>query len=523
VIKLNELIDVIRNKNLKNLISNATKQYITLLEESDDGMTLIDEMGHLELFNSAMEKLTGYSQKEAKMFIDFTLLMYPDSTSRKQVLNGFSNLSKSGDTFEMETTITTKDKKRKSVLVLTKLINLNKRRLFLSTYHAMTQYNPIKIQFGNDTNGISNDSRIFTNNEQEMINNDCCHQNHIYQSILEEKHLMDQQTESHHSHLDQDINFPNPETVCSNEPNLQPRMLQRLDNIKEKLVTQYIDLFDFAPVGYFILDCQGRIQKVNLTGKCLLGHVNTWLINKQFMLFVSKEFRCTFNKFLDQVFIHKNTATCETVLLKNENLPFWVRIIAKTVKGGKECYIVVMDIDERKKTEKDHIKQLNLFYACNLINQEAMKRGPLQNMARTFLTVAEVLTLSTCGFIGQINKNGFFDVLVFSNPEWDDSVIPTSENVKMFQNLDFNGLWGKTLKVGISKIVNTPRSDSDEIRFLEGFPLINSYLGVPLKHNGRILGMIALANKQGGYNPDDQRTIEILSQVFVGTVYQHLS
>ena len=34
---------------------------------------------------------------------------------------------------------------------------------------------------------------------------------------------------------------------------------------------RYSDLYDFAPVGYFSLDEQGRILEVNLTGATLLG------------------------------------------------------------------------------------------------------------------------------------------------------------------------------------------------------------------------------------------------------------
>ena len=33
----------------------------------------------------------------------------------------------------------------------------------------------------------------------------------------------------------------------------------------------YYDLFDFAPVGYFLWDAEGRILAVNLAGAALLG------------------------------------------------------------------------------------------------------------------------------------------------------------------------------------------------------------------------------------------------------------
>ncbi len=39
----------------------------------------------------------------------------------------------------------------------------------------------------------------------------------------------------------------------------------------EAILAQYTDLYDFAPVGYFTLERDGAIRRVNLTGARLLG------------------------------------------------------------------------------------------------------------------------------------------------------------------------------------------------------------------------------------------------------------
>lgn len=44
----------------------------------------------------------------------------------------------------------------------------------------------------------------------------------------------------------------------------------------------YMDLYDFAPVGYFTLDRQGLITGVNLTGAALLGEERTSLLGRPF-------------------------------------------------------------------------------------------------------------------------------------------------------------------------------------------------------------------------------------------------
>ena len=50
---------------------------------------------------------------------------------------------------------------------------------------------------------------------------------------------------------------------------------------------KYIDLYDFAPVGYFTFDTCGLIREVNLTGAQLLGIERALLVNKPFAGFIA--------------------------------------------------------------------------------------------------------------------------------------------------------------------------------------------------------------------------------------------
>ncbi len=50
---------------------------------------------------------------------------------------------------------------------------------------------------------------------------------------------------------------------------------------------RFVDLYDFAPVGYFTLGQDGRIGEVNLTGAALLGVERKSLLNRPFSKFVA--------------------------------------------------------------------------------------------------------------------------------------------------------------------------------------------------------------------------------------------
>jgi two-component system sensor histidine kinase UhpB len=50
---------------------------------------------------------------------------------------------------------------------------------------------------------------------------------------------------------------------------------------------RFVDLYEFAPVGYFTLDVEGRISEANLTGSALFGSQRKALLGRRFERFVA--------------------------------------------------------------------------------------------------------------------------------------------------------------------------------------------------------------------------------------------
>ena len=55
----------------------------------------------------------------------------------------------------------------------------------------------------------------------------------------------------------------------------------------EEAYDQYADLFDFAPVGYLLLDEEGIVKNINLTACILLGTVRADIKDKSFYTYLS--------------------------------------------------------------------------------------------------------------------------------------------------------------------------------------------------------------------------------------------
>ena len=52
---------------------------------------------------------------------------------------------------------------------------------------------------------------------------------------------------------------------------------------------KYLDLYEFAPLGYFMLTGKAMVAEVNLTGATLLGAERSKLISQRFSKFVDEK------------------------------------------------------------------------------------------------------------------------------------------------------------------------------------------------------------------------------------------
>ena len=141
------------------------------------------------------------------------------------------------------------------------------------------------------------------------------------------------------------------------ELEMQNAELKRAQEELELSRNKYVELYDFAPVGYFTIDAQGRIEGVNLTGAHLLGIERGLLLKRPFISFIAEAAdREIFSKHRKEVFQKQGNQTCEIRLKRKDGTAFYAQLLslAKENIDGKAGDIVttIIDITERKKTEK---------------------------------------------------------------------------------------------------------------------------------------------------------------------------
>lgn len=125
------------------------------------------------------------------------------------------------------------------------------------------------------------------------------------------------------------------------------------------LLTEFSDLYDFAPIGYFIIGHDGVIKRANLTGASLLGMERAGLIGRAFRNFVSSESRAIFAALLSRLeaVADGGTDSCEVTLTRARHSPIFARINAVVTEAKQTYRMVAIDISNRIRLESERQKQ----------------------------------------------------------------------------------------------------------------------------------------------------------------------
>ncbi len=138
------------------------------------------------------------------------------------------------------------------------------------------------------------------------------------------------------------------------ELEMQNEELLRARAAAQEASDKYQDLFDFAPIGYFLLDEQGRILEINLAGAAQLGLERSKAVNRRLQEHVAAQSRARFAEFLKGVLESDRRQTCEIQLQRNEEPVYAVveGVRAHDASESDLLRIMVTDITDRKSAEE---------------------------------------------------------------------------------------------------------------------------------------------------------------------------
>ena len=162
------------------------------------------------------------------------------------------------------------------------------------------------------------------------------------------------------------------------ELEMQNEELLRAQAAAVEASEKYYDLFDFAPVGYFLWDHEGRILEVNLAGAALVGLDRGVLVQKRFGQFLALECRAAFADFCTRVLSGDAKQTCEAKILKESKAVDVLieGVAARDLPGQpRHCRAAVVDITQQKRA--------NELAAANQALVEAKAAAEAANVAKS--------------------------------------------------------------------------------------------------------------------------------------------
>ncbi len=175
---------------------------------------------------------------------------------------------------------------------------------------------------------------------------------------------------------------------------------------------------------------------------------------------------------------------------------------------------ISVDITERKLAEEKIEKKRSILENINKIFQRTLSSRTERELAVTCLKIMEEATGSHFSLCGEVNERGLFDTLAYTIADTDAVKMPEGEVWQTSLNEEIAGVWARPLTEGRGLIIENPPLSSVSAVIPTGPIRIISYMGVPLKRDHQIVGLVAVANKEGGYDSDDMEVLEILSIAF---------
>jgi PAS domain S-box-containing protein len=131
------------------------------------------------------------------------------------------------------------------------------------------------------------------------------------------------------------------------ELEMQAEELNRVQFALEISRDKYLDLYDFAPLGYLTLNNKAMIEEVNLTGSTLLGVERSKLMYTRFRKFIAPEYFDAWDRYFLNVLNQGKKQSCPLMIKRGDGSTFPARLeCTRTIDRDEKMPMVRMAISD---------------------------------------------------------------------------------------------------------------------------------------------------------------------------------
>ena len=294
--------------------------------------------------------------------------------------------------------------------------------------------------------------------------------------------------------------------------------LCRLQGELEDSRNKYSDLYDFAPVGYFTFDKRGLITDVNLTGAGLLGVKKQFLVNKPFTRFIEAGDQDIFQDHLRDVLRGHYPQTCEIRLRRKDGKAFYAQLQSLPVKdaAGEVTHsrTTMSDVTKLMDTEDSLLMALHEtqkmgeeISALLESTRSVLKYHDFAKTAESIFHACKNLIKARCGYVTLLNNGGTEDEVLFLDTGGYRCTVNPPPKMPVHRLLSMSENPGKTTYLNNFAVTQWKAYPP------EGHISISNILFAPMIIDEKIIGVLGLANKRGGFTDDDARMASAFSEI----------
>ncbi|MBN1181996.1 MAG: response regulator [Bacteroidales bacterium] len=204
------------------------------------------------------------------------------------------------------------------------------------------------------------------------------------------------------------------------------------------------------------------------------------------------------------------------ILYDDDGEPIGIKGITRDISSLKQRETELENAKQRAEKEKEHTKTLALLSKVIIQPDLSMK-----HIADIVYDQAIKITNSNFGYVSSIDrKTG--DNIGHTLSDLLKGLCSMSDKDICFPkgHEGYSGLWGYVLNTGKAFYTNSPLKHPSSKGIPKGHLPIFNFLSVPAVFKGELVGQIALANKQEGYNDQDLEFINKLANIYSIAIYR---
>ncbi len=116
----------------------------------------------------------------------------------------------------------------------------------------------------------------------------------------------------------------------------------------ETISNKYIAFFDFAPLGYFKINREGKIIELNYSAAAMIGKDRSVLVNRKVKSFITNDYREIIADFFNKIFESGSKQSCESRFTRDNNQSLFLHFEGIITDTENLCFVSVADITEQK-------------------------------------------------------------------------------------------------------------------------------------------------------------------------------